>query len=249
MAIDLFFGEDLEASEFQLNQEQFFQSQQQIFSGLQQDFQPRIEALLGFDHDESGNLIELTDEQRLAALPPESRNIAELISLQSGELRDIFSGDFNDAITAQRSRQRADVTQEAIARRLGGSSVFRSDTERGIEGLVGLRSTSAIQTVNRAQEAQDVFGQNRLDQARQTGFQNVFSGTGILRDVADRERQGLLTAPSVFNPSGGGGLLAAGNEQSLFNAQQQANALSGLGSLGGTLLSNLLGTKQTIKII
>lgn len=239
---DIFLGTEVEPSAFEIALQQI------TLSGLEQriaetgDFSSAVNAALGFKRDADGNFVRLTEQERFDSLGPVEQQTFNLFKQQVSRLESAFAGEPSELIKEQDVR-RADILQEQLTRFGGSRAVSRSDTERGVRGLVG-GTTPGIQSVQKNIISQNIredeFRRNEINQ----GFANVFSGGGLLDRFNTQNIANLTNAPSRFDVFSGGGLLANAGAASRFDAQQQSDFFGSLLdpslAAGGEFLKKLI---------
>ena len=236
---NIFAGTEVEPSAFEIALQQIY------LSGLTKRFaeigniSEAVDRTLGFKRDESGNLVELTEQEQFDVLSPVEQTNFNLLKQQVSRLETAFAGDLPvSERLKQRGVEQFDILKEELARR--GQPLAGTDLETG----VGF-TTPAIQSLGERQRTQGLLESEEQRAEIDRGFANVFQGTGILSDLEQRRLQNLTAAPSRFDVGGGGGLLASAGQQSLFNAQQQATSGQGLADLVASLGGQLLGPSIT----
>lgn len=214
---DIFLGTEVEPSPFEIALQQI------TLTGLQQrvsetgDFSGAVNAALGFKRDAGGNLVPLTEQERFDSLGPVEQQTFNLFKQQVTQLESAFAGEPSELIKEQ-DIKRADVIEEQLKRFGGSRAVSRSDTERGVRGLVG-GTTPGVQTVQKGIVSQNIredeFRRNEINQ----GFANVFGGAGLLDRFNTQNIANLTNAPRRFDVFQGGGLLANAGASSRLDAQ------------------------------
>ncbi|MEE8208241.1 MAG: hypothetical protein V3T88_04705 [Nitrosomonadaceae bacterium] len=215
---------------------------QSIFlSGLQQrvqetgDLSAAVNATLGFKRDAAGALVELTDDERFDALNPEQQNLFNRLEEQNTRLERAFAGDLPvSERLRQRSEDQFDLLQEGRARR-GGIVTGTSLTDA--QGF----DTPSIQSIGQAQRTQGLLESEEALQERQTGFSNLFGGTGILQTSRERDFANRVNAPARFDIGGfGGGLLSSASAASRLNFGQETEQQAGLTGILGNIIGRLI---------
>lgn len=223
----IFLGTEVEPSAFEIAMQQIY------LSGLQKrvaetgNLSSAVEATLGFKRDAGGKLVELTEQERFDSLDPVAQSTYNLFKQQVTQLESAFEGEPSEKLK-QRSVDQFKVLKEELARR--GQPLAGSSLETG----VGF-STPAIQSLGERQRTQGLLeGEERRGEIDR-GFSNIFQAGGLLSGFQSKTLANLINAPKRFDVGGGGGLLEGSQATSLFNAQSQADALSGIGGFFGDI--------------
>ena len=195
--------------------------------------------------DESGALVRMTDEEYVATLGEAEaqnfRNFQEQIDRQTRALEGTLP------VSKGLRRQEEDIIKETVeaGNRLGqgisGTTLedLTATTTSGSQRVRDLRSSLLL--------ARDAERRGEI----QTGQANIGQNLGIIKDVASRDVAEKTAFPSrnlfALNPFvGQTGLL---NQQSMFNAQAQAQQRSDIyglaGTVGGLGLYGLLSRPKT----
>ncbi len=206
---------------------------QSIFlSGLQQrveetgDLSAAVNATLGFKRDANGALVELTDDERYASLNPQQQNLYNRLEEQNTRLESAFAGDLP---VSERLKQRSEDQLRYIKEGRGrkGSAVT-GDTLASAQGY----DTPTIQTLGQARRTQGLLEDEERRGEIDKGFNNLFSGTGILQTSQEKDLVNRTNAPARFDIGGfGGGLLQEAGANSRVNAEFEDNNLTNLGGL------------------
>lgn len=235
--LDIFDGVEADPSLFEIA------LQQLTLSGLQkqveatEDFSSAVERVLGFKRGENNELIRLTEEEIFDTLPPLEQSTFKLLKAQTERLEKAFSGDLPvSEQLKQRSIDQFNVLDEELSRR--GQPISGTN----LETAVGF-STPAIQSIGQRQRTQGLLEDTERRNEIISGFDTLQRGTGLLSNLRTSRFSELTAAPSRFNlGTSQAGLLSNLNQQSLFNAQSQADLLSGIGGIAGKLLDPSITT-------
>ena len=228
---NIFLGTEVEPSAFEIALQGMFLDGLQKRVGETGDFSEAIRHTLGFKTDPtSGELVTLTEQERFDSLDPIEQDTFNTFKLQLGEIEKAFSGEKTE-FQKERSRQEAEITSEALARR--GGSFVRSDTERGLSGLTGL-STAAIQTIGKKQLNEGLQVSAEQEDRKRNSISGLLATGQQFNNLQSNRRSNLVSAPNRFDIGGAGLLESAAKNSQIQAANTQAN-ISGFGGLLGDI--------------
>ena len=192
----------------------------------------RLMALMGLRTDEvTGNLVQMSAEERLAALPEEEQLLFSGLEQQIERQNALLAGDVAPSLALQnRGQQNFEALQEDQARR--GNTVTGETINEGVASSTpGIQALSALRT----EQNTAIDNERRGDiAALDTSIRNR---TGLLSNLQNNRITNTINAPSRHNITGvqnNAGLLRNIN----FEADQQAafNLDSGVAGLIGRLI-------------
>ncbi len=230
----IFDGAEAEPSAFEIAVQTAYLNGLQKSAKETNKFSDYVDSVMGFGRDAQGNPIELSEQERFDALPPEEQRAFSLVEQQYDRVQKAFAGELPvSERLKQRSTDQFDFLQEAQARR--GNTV----TGTNLSDAVGY-STPAIQSIGERQRTQGLLEDEERRGEINSGFNNVFSGSGILANLKQTRLSNMVNTPKRYELGNGAGLLSNAGQTSRFNASQQGSAGGILGDLSSTVLGSLL---------
>ena len=228
---DIFFGEEIEPSAFELQQRAFYANAQEKAVGEESGFTKAIHDILGFRRESSGGFRYITDQERFDALDPVEKDVFTAFKEQSKRLQKAFAGDLpvSEALKL-RSEEQFRTLEEERSRR--GGVISGTSLADAVGG-----DTSTIQSIEAKNRTQALLEDTERRNEINSGFSNLTSGAGMLAGLRDKNFSNLADAPKRFVGLGGGtGLLSASNASDLYNANQTNDLYSGIGGILGDVL-------------
>lgn len=193
-----------------------------------ENFDEAVRLTLGYKTLPDGSFAKATQQELFESLSPLEQANFNIFQKQVTDLESALAGTETEA-QRQRSEQAADILQEELSRQ--GAALSRSNTERGLGGLVG-KSTAAIQSIRGRQDSENLLRLRENESRKTLAADSVFKTSGLLSNLNARKRNALIAAPGRHDIGLGASLLSSASAADRANAK----SVSGLGLLGGDFL-------------
>lgn len=240
----IFDGIETQPGDFEVALQQIVLAQQQTKLsqlgkevGEVDDLTETVLSIVGKKRDETGKLVNLTEQEQFDNLTPQGQQNFNILKLQREELEKAFAGDLP---VSERLKQRGEEAfgflQEGQARRgnvITGTNL-RNAAAFSTPGIQSLAATQRNQRLLEDEEARDV---------KDRGLLRFQQGVNLQSTLRQRRLDQLLTSPTRFNTGGssgaadsGAGLLSNIERRQIIEGQTQAAINQNLQDLitGGT---------------